>query len=257
MEATEIRKLAALEDSHWWYRERRALLARSLRRLAAAGQGPHRAGPGGSAAPAGAGPEAAGDRALDIGAAGGGNTRVLRAHGWRPVALEYSAEGAQVAAERGLHVLRADARHLPLPSASLGLVVAFDILEHIDEDDLAAAEIRRTLRPGGTALIAVPCDMRLWSAHDVAVGHVRRYDRTSLVSVLERSGLVVDELWSWNVVLRPVAAWRRRKSTGSDLDNPPALVNLALRTIITAERHLPVKSLPGVSLMLRAHRPSP
>lgn len=242
MEATEIRKLAALEDTHWWYRERRALLARALRRLAAAGKGP-------DAAAGGTG------RALDIGAAGGGNTRVLRAHGWHPVALEYSPEGAQVAAERGLQVLRADARHLPLPSASLGLVVAFDILEHIEEDGLAAAEIRRTLRPGGTALIAVPCDMRLWSAHDVAVGHVRRYDRTSLVSVLEHAGLVVDELWSWNVMLRPVAAWRRRRSTGSDLDDLPGLVNLGLRAVITAERYLPVKSLPGVSLMLRAHRP--
>ena len=193
---------------------------------------------------------------MDIGAAGGGNTRVLRAHGWRPLALEYSAEGAGVARERGLDVIRADARCLPVPSAGLGLVVAFDILEHFDEDHLAAAEIRRTLRPGGTALIAVPCDMRLWSAHDVAVGHVRRYDRASLRAVVEKAGLVVDELWSWNVVLRPVAAWRRRRSTGSDLDDLHPVVNLGLRTIITAERYLPVRSLPGVSLMLRAHRPT-
>ncbi|MFG1801110.1 class I SAM-dependent methyltransferase [Micromonospora carbonacea] len=236
MEATEIRKLAALEDTHWWYRERRVLLARALRRLAAAGHAP--------------------GRALDVGAAGGGNTRVLRAHGWRPVALEYSAEGAGVARERGLDVIRADARHLPLPSASLGLVTAFDILEHFDEDHLAAAEIRRTLRPGGVALIAVPADMALWSAHDVAVGHVRRYDRASLRAVVEKAGLVVDELWSWNVLLRPVAAWRRRSSTGSDLNELNPLVNLGLRAVVTAERHLPVRALPGVSLMLRAHRPA-
>jgi SAM-dependent methyltransferase len=234
VEATEIRKLAALEDTHWWYRERRALLNRALRRLEAAG---HRPG-----------------RALDIGAAGGGNTRVLRARGWRPIALEYSPEGASVARERGLDVIRADARALPLPSASLDLVVAFDILEHFEEDHLAGAEIRRVLRPGGTALIAVPCDMRLWSAHDVAVGHVRRYDRAGLAALMAKSGLAIDELWSWNVVLRPIAAWRRRKSTGSDLDDLPALVNAGLTAIITAERYLPVKSLPGVSLMLRAHR---
>ncbi|MEU5721485.1 class I SAM-dependent methyltransferase [Micromonospora sp. NPDC047738] len=236
MDATEIRKLAALEDTHWWYRERRALLGRALRRLAAAGVRP--------------------ERALDIGAAGGGNTRVLRAYGWRPLALEYSAAGAGLARERGLAVIRADARHLPVPSASLGLVVAFDILEHFDEDHLAAAEIRRALRPGGTALIAVPADMRLWSAHDVAVGHVRRYDRAGLRAVVAKAGLAVDELWSWNVLLRPVAAWRRRRSTGSDLDHLRPAVNLGLRAIITAERYLPVRSLPGVSLMLRAHRPA-
>lgn len=236
MEATEIHKLAALEDTHWWYRERRALLARSLRRLAAGGRPP--------------------GRALDIGAAGGGNTRVLRAHGWRPVALEYSAEGAQVAVERGLDTIRADARCLPLPSASLDLVVAFDILEHFDEDHIAVAEMRRTLRAGGTALIAVPCDMRLWSAHDVAVGHVRRYDRQSLTALVEKAGLVIEELWSWNVLLRPISAWRRRRSTGSDLNDLSGVVNLGLQAVITAERYLPVKSLPGMSLMLRAHRPN-
>lgn len=235
MEATEIRKLAALEDTHWWYRERRTLLARDLHRLAARGVRP--------------------SRALDIGAAGGGNTRVLRTHGWQPVALEYSPDGARVAAERGLSAIRADARHLPFPSAAMGLVVAFDILEHIEEDYLAAAEIRRILHPGGTALIAVPCDMRLWSAHDVAVGHVRRYDRSSLTALITKAGLVIDELWSWNVLLRPVAAWRRRRATGSDLEDLPGMVNFGLRAVITAERHLPVKSLPGVSLMLRAHRP--
>jgi SAM-dependent methyltransferase len=231
VEATEIRKLAALEDTHWWYRERRALLSRALRGL-----------------PAG--------RALDIGAAGGGNTRVLKAHGWRPVALEYSPDGAELCAERELPVIRADARFLPFPAAGLDLVVAFDILEHVEEDHLAAAEIRRVLRPGGTALIAVPADMRLWSAHDTAVGHVRRYDRAGLLAVMEKAGLTVDELWSWNVLLRPAAAWRRRRSTGSDLDDLPGPVNLGLRAVIAAERYLPVKSLPGVSLMLRAHRPS-
>ncbi|HEX5741541.1 MAG TPA: class I SAM-dependent methyltransferase [Pilimelia sp.] len=235
MEATEIRKLAALEDTHWWYRERRALLARALRRLAAAGVAP--------------------GRALDVGAAGGGNTRVLRDHGWRAAALEYSADGAGVAAGRGLAALRADARFLPVRTSSLDLLTAFDILEHIDEDHLAAAEFHRVLRPGGTALVAVPCDMRLWSAHDVAVGHVRRYDRPGLRAVVEKAGLVVDELWSWNVLLRPVAAWRRRTSTGSDLQALPAAVNLGLTAVIAAERYLPVRRLPGVSLMLRAHRP--
>jgi SAM-dependent methyltransferase len=236
VEATEIRKLAALEDTHWWYRERRALLSRSLRGLAARGVRP--------------------GRALDIGAAGGGNTRVLRAHGWQPVALEYSADGAAVCAERDIPVIRADARSLPVPSEGLDLVVAYDVLEHIEEDHLAAAEIRRALRPGGTVLIAVPADMRLWSAHDEAVGHVRRYDRSELLAAAEKAGLVVDSVGSWNVLLRPAAAWKRRRSTGSDLDRLPAVVNKALHTVVAAERYLPLTSLPGVSLLMRAHRPA-
>jgi len=228
VESTEVRKLAALEDSHWWYRERRHLLAKAL-----AGVTP---GP-----------------ALDIGAAGGGNTRVLRDLGWTPVAMEYGPDGAEVAHERGLAAVRADARYLPLADGSLSLVVAFDILEHIEEDHLAVAEIRRVLRPDGTLLIAVPADPRLWSDHDVAVDHVRRYTRETLSSVLRRGGFDIARMASWNVLLRPVVAMRRKKSTGSDLDDLHPVVNTALTAIITAERYLPVKQLPGVSLLVTAH----
>jgi len=227
VEGTEVRKLAALEDTHWWYRERRHLLARALDGLR----------PG---------------DALDIGAAGGGNTRVLRERGWRPVALEYGPEGAEVAHERGLLTLRADATRLPIDDAALDLVVAFDILEHIEDDDLAVREVARILRPEGTFLVAVPADPRLWSAHDVAVDHVRRYTRETLSSVLHRGGFDVVDMSSWNVLLRPVVALRRKKASGSDLDDLHPVVNSGLRAIITAERYLPVKRLPGVSLLVTA-----
>jgi SAM-dependent methyltransferase len=231
MEATELRTLVEVEDRHWWYAERRNLLARELRRLPAPG------------------------RALDIGAAGGGNTRVLLGHGWQPVALEFAPTAAQIARERGIDVVRADARELPVRTGSMDLVTAFDILEHIEEDYLAAAEITRVLRPGGTALIAVPADMALWSAHDTAVGHVRRYTRGTLADVIVKGGLVVEEMWSWNVLLRPVVSLRRKSSSGSDLAKVNPFINSGLKAIITAERYLPVKSLPGVSLFLRARRP--
>lgn len=227
MEGTEVRKLAALEDGHWWYRERRHLLAQAIRDLP----------PG---------------RALDVGAAGGGNTRVLRSHGWQAAALEYGADGAEVAHGRGLATMRSDATHLPLADDSLDLVVAFDILEHLADDDAAVREVHRVLKPTGTYLVAVPADPRLWSSHDEAVHHLRRYTRTTLVALLERGGFEVSSVMSWNVLLRPVVALRRRTSSGSDLENLNPVVNLGLRTIITAERYLPVKQLPGVSLFVRA-----
>jgi SAM-dependent methyltransferase len=227
MEGTEVRKLAELEDAHWWYRERRHLLAKAISGLT----------PG---------------RALDIGAAGGGNTRVLRQHGWDAIALEYGADGAEVAHDRGLATLRGDATRLPLADASLDLVVAFDLLEHLQDDDAAVAEVRRVLKPTGTYLVAVPADPRLWSDHDEAVDHVRRYTRQGLLDLLDRGGFEVTDVRSWNVLLRPVVAMRRRTSSGSDLDDVHPLVNFGLRSIITAERYLPVGGLPGVSLLLRA-----
>ncbi|MEV6867970.1 class I SAM-dependent methyltransferase [Streptosporangium subroseum] len=231
MEATEIRRTVALEDHHWWYRERRAILARELRRIGAAG------------------------RALDIGAAGGGNTRVLVKHGWSALVADFSETAVELARLRGLRAIHADARDLPLPDMEFDLVLAFDVLEHIEEDDRAVHELVRVLRPGGTALITVPCDMALWSAHDVASGHVRRYTRDGLRTLLAGQGLVIDRLWSWNVLLRPVVARRRKHTSGSDVMETPWLLNAALTAVVVTERYLPVASLPGVSLIARAHRP--
>ncbi len=227
MEGTEVRKLAALEDAHWWYRERRHLLSRML-----------------DGVPAGT--------AMDIGAAGGGNTRVLRSKGFSVTALEYGADGAQVACERGLAVLRGDATALPVADDSLDLVVAFDVLEHIVDDDAAVTEVLRVLRRDGRFLVAVPADPRLWSEHDVAVDHVRRYTRPTLRRVLEDNGFEITSLTSWNVLLRPVVAMRRKTSSGSDLDTVHPVVNLGLRTIVTLERYLPVKAMPGVTLLAEA-----
>jgi SAM-dependent methyltransferase len=233
MDVAELCKITDLEDKHFWYRERRAVLARELSRI---------------------GRPRPGARALDIGGAGGGNTRVMLEHGWQALVTDYSELAVETARQRGLDALQADARDLPVESDAFGLVAAMDVLEHIEEDHLVAAEISRVLMPGGIAYVTVPCSMALWSAHDVAVGHVRRYERQQLAAVLDGAGLVIDRMWSWNVLLRPVVAWRRRASSGSDMEQLHPVLNAGLTAILAAERYLPVKSLPGVSLVARAHK---
>lgn len=230
MDVSEIRKTAELEDRHWWFRERRHVLAAELGRLSRPG------------------------KAIDIGAAGGGNTRVLRDLGWSATAVEYNEEGAILARERNLLSIRGDATALPFASGSLDLAIAFDVIEHIEDDKRAVAEMARVLRRHGTLLVAVPCDMRLWGAHDVACSHFRRYTRETLQQVVEGAGFQIEALSSWNVLLRPVVRLRRRHSEGSDTQDSGALLNSGLSAVIRAERYLPVKKLPGVSLMLRARR---
>lgn len=233
MEDAEIRKLAALERGHWWYKERRSILTRELRHLAASGF------------------------ALDIGAAAGGNTNILRARGWQSLALDYSETAVGICRQRDIDTLRADARKLPIKAGTFDLVLAFDVLEHIREDDIVITEIARVLKPGGTVLIAVPCDMALWSLHDDATGHIRRYSRVALKEVVEQGGLVIDRIFSWNVLLRPVVKFRRRSAKGSDLEKMAPFINVLLTFVIVAERYLPTKSLPSVSLVLRARLPAP
>ena len=228
MDEEEIRRSAALEERHWWYAERRALVRRLVSPLT----------PG---------------RALDVGCGGGGNTAVLRDLGWSVAGLEHSPVAAPIAAGRGLAVVRGDATRLPFRDGSMDLVMSTDVWEHVDDDESVAQETARVLRPGGRALIAVPCSMKLWSGHDVALGHVRRYERDDLVTRLEKAGLDVIDVMSWNVLLRPVARVRRRRrvTSASEMEPVHPVLNAGLRLAVGSERFLPVRRLPGISLVAR------
>lgn len=239
MDDEELTRSARLEDRHWWYAARRALVRRLVTPL-----------------PAG--------RAVDVGCGPAGNTQVLADLGWRVTGLEYAEVGATLAARRGVEVVRGDARALPFADACADLVLSTDAWEHIDDDAAVAAETARVLRPGGLAMVAVPADMRLWSSHDVALGHVRRYTRPELAGRLGDAGLDVVELFSWNVLLRPVAALRRRTAGRqeaapaegvSEMEEVHPLLNTALRSVVALEQRLPVQTLPGISLVALARRP--
>lgn len=235
MDEDEIRRSAALEERHWWYAARRAMVRRELRDLV----------PG---------------RALDVGCGMGGNTAVLRDLGWSTVGLDYSPASVEAAQARGLSLVRGDARRLPFPDETFDLVLSTDAWEHVDDHEAAAAEAHRVLNPGGTLFVAVPAGMDLWSDHDVALGHHRRYDREELVELVERHGFRVTEAFGWNVLLRPVARMRRgrqarRSGTGhSEMEPVNPVVNAALRSIVGAEALVPVRGRRGISVVVRAIR---
>lgn len=232
MDEDEIRRSAELEQRHWWYAGRRALVRRELTGTT----------PG---------------RALDVGCGPAGNSAELRELGWQVTALDYVHDSAVLARRRGLDALRADARSLPFRDGEFDLVLSSDAWEHIEEDDRVAAEAFRVLRPGGRLFVMVPAGMDLWSGHDVALGHVRRYERDQLVALVAGAGFRVDEVFGWNVLLRPVARARRRRRTTSESEMEPVnpVLNAALRATVALEAMLPIRHRRGISLVLRATRP--
>jgi len=89
-------------------------------------------------------------------------------------------------------------------------VTAMDIVEHIDDDKAAMMEIRRVLRPGGRLFMTVPAYQSMWSEHDEALHHYRRYTSPSVRDLARRTGLEVERL-SYTVTSLLPAAWAYRQ----------------------------------------------
>ena len=155
----------------------------------------------------------------------------------------------------------ASADALPFRSGAFDLVGSFDVLEHIADDQAGLIEQRRIVGDDGTVVCAVPADPRLWSGHDVAAGHFRRYDMDTLAELASRCGLDVERSTYFFAFLWLPAWLTRKQSVRSEPGNGQgalgALVRRAVGAVSAVERALlRRRRLPfGTSLWAEA-RPS-
>jgi SAM-dependent methyltransferase len=101
------------------------------------------------------------------------------------------------AALRQLRARGADAMHgmigaLPCADARFDLVCAFDILEHVADDEGALRELARVSAPGATLLLSVPLHPGAWTAFDEFVGHCRRYEPAAIRALLAAHGFLLE-----------------------------------------------------------------
>ena len=84
----------------------------------------------------------------------------------------------------GGHGVRA-AGPLPFCDEAFDVVCAFEVLEHIPDDETVLSELARVIRPGGALFFSVPVNPALWTGFDDACGHVRRYIASDLAQRLD------------------------------------------------------------------------
>jgi SAM-dependent methyltransferase len=231
----------ALEGWHWWFRGRRRILEEVLQRELA---------PAGSRriASLGCGP-----------AVGLDWLEPLAGRGGRVIGVDIDPlHGARRGA--GTDFVAGSVEALPLASRSFDLVLALDVLEHLDDDAGGLAETARLVSPGGILLVTVPAHPSLWGRQDEVSEHRRRYTRRTLTALYGRARLPQPRVTHFNtLLLPPVAAvrWARRALGGpatgeSDFeDNRPGVVNEVLAAVFGSERHL-IGRVPlpaGVSLL--------
>lgn len=242
MDAEVYARMAELDSEHWWFAARRDILESVISRVV---RPPAQA------------------RILEIGCGTGHNLEMLSQFG-RVEATELNDSARELASKRlGRAVQSAALPDLSMfDGSSFDMVALLDVLEHIADDRQALQAIIGLLKPGGKLLVTVPGNPWMWSAHDVAHHHHRRYRKSQLRRLAKDAGFAVELLSPFNTLLFPAVAGARvlskltgRESADDSLPSKP--VNTVLKSVFSLEASL-VGRVPlpfGVSLVAVFRRP--
>lgn len=160
-------------------------------------------------------------RLLDAGCGSGRTLEELAAYG-RVSGADLSSAAIASARRRGYRdVHTAPVEDLPFAAASFDVVTCLDVLEHTQDDRATLIELLRVTRPGGSLIVTVPAYPRLWSRHDEANLHFRRYDARGLRAVATAAGWEVVRETHFNAALLvPAAVVRRVRRPHEGLRRP-------------------------------------
>lgn len=194
-------ELARLESNHFWFRARNELLIWALKRYC---------------------PDL--HSFLEIGC-GTGYVLSGIANAFQNATL-YGSElfiaGLHFAKARvpSVNLMQMDAREIPFTS-QFAAIGAFDVLEHIEDDESVLRQVHKALKPGGLLFVTVPQHRRLWSPVDELACHVRRYEAADLHQKIAAAGFQVVRSTSFITTLLPVmmaARWFKKQTATKPCD---------------------------------------
>jgi SAM-dependent methyltransferase len=212
-----------ITEFHWWFVARRKILTFLLSSV-----NPYAKGP-----------------VLDIGCGVGSNLPVLVTHGLNALGLDRSLYALTLASTRfRIALMNGDVAQLPIRPGSIGLIIATDVLEHLENDSKAIRQMYQTLMEGGVLIVTVPAFGFLWGTQDTVTGHRRRYRRHEVLHKLRQQGFDIVRSSYFNFFLFfPILIGRllvrvfRLKLESENMINSPWL-NAFLREIFSFEPYL-------------------
>lgn len=228
-------RMEEIDGHHWWFVGRRCIVRELVKEF-------------------GAGNKTL--RILEVGCGTGSNLPMLKEFG-SVDAIEPDEAAREVASRRsGIRVRGGEVPgNIDLNEGEYDLIVLLDVLEHIGDDVGALSLLKSKLAPGGKILLTVPAVPWLWSSHDVAHHHHRRYTRSRLTDALDQSGFELVHNAHFNSILFPLIATMRligriMGREGGDDAVPSRFINRLLTKIFAFERRWVARaSMPfGVSL---------
>jgi len=248
MDLNYEQKYHQLEEQHWWFAGRRDAVRKLIHSLRVP----------------------LSNDVLEIGCSAGPLQQILRADGYTNLTgIDISESAIALAKKRGIpNVSLMDGANLDFPDQSFDLLLASDVLEHIEDEERATHEWHRVLRPGGRMIVFVPAFQLLWTKHDEINHHYRRYTAGNLRRTLQQAGLEIERSSYWNSslffpasIIRVAQRIIQNRSTinthTGDLKELPNWINSALSLLLKAENNiLRYTRLPvGVSVFAVARKP--
>ena len=171
---------------HFWYRARLLLIRDLCERVFGKSEKQHR-------------------RMLDVGCGTGTELSLLASYG-EVTALDVDGRALAEAGKLGYQTVDGDIATMVPPAMKYDVVACFDVLELISDDRSAIRNIFSSLTPGGYFFITVPAGQWLFSEHDAALLHQRRYAKRELLNKLADAGFNIEYVRYWNSLLFPVVA---------------------------------------------------
>lgn len=244
METSEYSEMYKLEGFYWWFVARRRLLAWLVRTITAEFDEPVM---------------------LDVGCGTGMNYTVLSKYG-EAFSTDMSDAALKYSKDRGIdNLVRSKSEVLGFTTGSFDVVTALDVLEHVDDDLAAMGELWRVTRDNGLLIVTVPAYGFLWSEHDEALHHKRRYAAHELRNKLVRAGFEVERISYYITMLFfPIFLMRIIQNVVKKSVHPktshvilPFWINTILIWLLGAERVLLrwINFPFGVSLVCIARKP--
>ena len=236
--------LNRVEDKHWWFVGRRAILESFLCQITEKIHNPQSA-----------------IRILDVGCGTGANLEMLKNFG-EAEGVDVSDDALEFCRTKGLKAHKGLAEKLPFTDESFDVVTALDVVEHLDDDVAGLKEMRRVLKKDGRALIFVPAFMWLWGVQDDVSNHRIRYTKKQIIERLKKAGFEIERATYANITFfAPILAGRTlMKLTGikpeSENNVNVSALNGIFSKILGAERFwLKNFNFPfGVSIVIVAKR---
>ena len=164
MNKAYVQQYVKLEKEHWWFVVRQKIILQFLQKYS--GYKPL--------------------SILNIGAAGGASSQWLSDLG-HVVSVERDPFFIEYLQQQQIPVIDTSITTLPFENNSFDLVCAFDVIEHVSNDNEAIKEMERVCKPKGLICITVPANRLLWSEHDIVNEHKRRYSKRALLTLIENS----------------------------------------------------------------------